>query len=213
MRCPLCLSNSTVGFVEDSLKRHLFKCERCRGVFVDELEMESCQKEKDRYLTHNNSIENKGYVDFLLRAVVPALRYLETSMIGLDYGSGPQPVLSEILEKKGFCCEPYDLYFQPELPQKQYDYVFSTETFEHFKFPRKEIDTICKRLKKNGILVIMTQPYNDQTQFEKWYYAGDFTHLFFYHSKTIQYIAEEFNFDFLHRDEKLGVWVMRFKGV
>lgn len=209
MHCPLCLSARVAEFTEDSLSRCLYKCENCEGIFVGEAQMESGEKEKARYLTHNNTIENKGYVDFLLRAVIPAEPYLNTVDIGLDYGSGPKPVLTEILEQKGYQCEAYDFYFQPQLPQKQYDFIFSTETFEHFKNPRKELDTLCKLLVKGGILVIMTQPYTAQTNFKKWYYAGDFTHVFFYHSQTMEYIAREFGFKIINRDEKRGVWVMR----
>lgn len=209
MHCPLCLSNSTVEYTCDSLNRALYKCNNCEGVFVNKDAIENPLKEKERYLTHNNSIENKGYVDFLVRAVTPALPFLDPSMKGLDYGSGPKPVLTEILKRKGYACDYYDLYFQPELPKKQYDYIFSTETFEHFAQPRKEIKTICKLLKKYGFLVIMTQPYHDETNFQKWYYAGDFTHVFFYHSRTVKYLAKEFLFEILYTDEYRGVWVLR----
>lgn len=69
--------------------------------------------EKAKYLEHQNSIHHKGYVTFLNRAIEPALEHLNSSMIGLDYGCGYAPTISELLRKRGIGCENYDpIFFQ-----------------------------------------------------------------------------------------------------
>lgn len=162
----------------------------------------SAKEEKERYLSHNNGIDQPGYVKFLKRAVDPAEKFIYEDMLGLDYGCGYSPTLSKILEQKGYSCEDYDPYFVPNELNKKYDFIFSTEVFEHFENPAAELETIDQILKRNGLLIIMTERWDDLNRFGKWYYTRDESHIVFYHDETFDYICEEFGYQKIYDDEK-----------
>lgn len=209
MYCPLCAEKDTHPYTFDALNRQLYRCPKCYGVFVHFTHYHSREVEKKRYLKHENSANNKGYLRFLFRALNPALQFLNQDMKGLDFGSGEKPVLAHILNKKGFRCDVYDLYFHPEIPKNKYDFIFSTETFEHFSSPDKELRVIYELLKTSGLLVTMTSTYNESTNFQTWHYAKDFTHLFFYHEKTFDYVASTFQYSIEYTDVHHGVWIFK----
>jgi len=141
-------------------------------------------------------------VKFLYRAITPALHYINTKQRGLDYGCGPVPTLSVILkENHGIACDDYDPIFYPDSPSDQYDFIFSTECFEHFFAPTKEIVTIKELLKPGGLLIVMTELWNDDTDLATWYYFRDTTHVAFFHTKTFQYIAEFYDFELIPCDD------------
>jgi len=169
-------------------------CGRCRLIGVSPEHFLSAPEEKNRYLTHNNSIGQQGYVDFLNRAILPSLKYLRQSMLGLDYGCGYAPTLSVLLANRGFRCENYDPCFIENPLNKKYDYLFSTEVFEHFFHPGREMARITALLKPGGLLIVMTERWSDLRQFRTWYYTRDPAHVAFYHRKTFDYICDAFGF-------------------
>lgn len=142
LQCPLC--NSLDGFtkVVSPLKTDHWLCEQCHLIFVDKNLLPDRNSEKGRYLTHQNGPQFPGYVSFLKQALLPTLPYLRKEMIGLDYGCGPAPTLSILLEAEGLHCDNYDPFFYPKLPIKNYDYIFSTEAAEHFFNPGEEFFSI-----------------------------------------------------------------------
>ncbi|MDF9799849.1 SAM-dependent methyltransferase [Catalinimonas alkaloidigena] len=163
----------------------------------------SIEEEKKRYQQHHNSIEDKGYVSFLEKSIEPILPYLKEGMQGLDYGCGPAPVLVQLLHQK-YClhCDHYDLYFFPKKPEKKYDFIFSTETFEHFFQPGKELLNLYSLLRPKGLLCVMTNLYHSLAGFEQWWYRRDITHVCFYHTDTFHFIAHHFGFHILYHDRK-----------
>lgn len=173
-------------------EREFFLCGNCRLITVSPQHFLSADEEKERYLTHKNGIQYQGYVDFLNRAVVPALKFLTKDMRGLDYGCGHAPTLSAILKMQGYECEDYDPYFIPNALDGTYDFIFSTEVFEHFRTPRRDLEKIVNLLQPGGILIIMTERWDTPDTFKDWYYHRDPSHVAFYHSKTIDYICSEF---------------------
>jgi hypothetical protein len=58
-----------------------------------------------------------------------------------------------------------------------------------------EIDLLTSLLKTNGMLLIMTMLYNDQIDFHSWNYRNDSTHVFIYRKETIEFIANEKQFE------------------
>lgn len=209
IKCKLC-GGSVNKFEFMNIKdRIYYKCENCFLIFIDNSCLLDSNEEKSRYLLHNNSIEQKGYRDFLYQAIDPALSYINRSMTGLDYGCGPGPALSELLKREGFSCSNYDPVFFPNIDITQkYDYIFSTECFEHFYNPKNDIDKIYSLLKKDGILIVMTKFWNNDVVSKNWYYPLDPTHVSFYNSKTFEYISAEWNFKILH-DDKTSVIILK----
>jgi hypothetical protein len=153
-----------------------------------------------RYRTHQNGPDKPGYVRFLNQAIAPTMPYLRAGMRGLDYGCGPAPTLSVLLERDGLRCEDYDPFFRPALPEGPFDFVFATEVLEHCPQPRRDLDRIRGLLSPGGLFTIMTEPWTAQESFAAWHYARDFTHVCFYHARTLDYLCDAFGFEPLNRE-------------
>ena len=200
--CPLCFNSNSTNQIKGADDRVYYKCENCFLIFVDTHFLPSADKELKRYNQHQNSIEDKHYVNFLNQAIQPSLNFIHSTHHGLDYGCGKNAVLSQLLLEYGIRCDNYDAFYYPELPNKWYDFIFCTETAEHFFFPEKEFLNMIARLNKNGYLILMTELWNNLDDFKNWYYTRDFTHVCFYHQHTINYIALKFNLNILFNDAK-----------
>jgi SAM-dependent methyltransferase len=171
-------------------------------MFVDHLHLPAPDEERERYAQHQNSIHNHGYVAFLNTAVNAALPFLRSEMSGLDFGCGPNPVLSELLKGLGFHCSNYDPFFFPEKPTAGYDFIFATECLEHFHYPEKDILNIASLLRNDGILTIMTSFWNEDIRLKDWHYLRDRTHVSIFHLQTVRYMEDAFNLEVLHTDKK-----------
>lgn len=152
-------------------------------------------EEEERYKAHQNSPQDAGYVRFLNQAIAPALGHLNATMRGLDYGCGPVPTLSGLLLTHGLQCQNYDPYFYPDVPDKNFDFIFSTEVVEHFFYPCLAFQHINELLNPGGILTIMTEQWHTLEKFSEWHYAKDMTHVSFYHANTIAYICTRYGFE------------------
>lgn len=183
-------------------ERSYFLCNNCRLINAGAEHFPDRQEEKARYLTHQNGFQHEGYVKFLHLAVGPALAFLEKGMAGLDYGCGHAPTLSALLEVKGLVCEDYDPIFVGHPLEKTFDFIFSTEVFEHFFQPGKEIQKIRSLLNANGLLIVMTEQWKDLQKFPRWYYARDSTHVCFYHAGTFDFICGSFGFEIIFADNE-----------
>ncbi len=201
MFCPLCNTAQLVPITLKSFGREFIKCNHCSLIFslADELPISTL--EKSRYENHENSANDEGYVKFLNQAIAPVLAFLNSSSQILDYGCGPQPVLSQLLKQKGFSCKNYDPFFYPQKPTGENDVIFSTEVFEHFHYPKKEIEEITNLLVEGGLLVIMTEFYKDPEHFNKWWYTRDFTHVSFYNEDTFKHICKGFGYQLEYTDQ------------
>lgn len=202
MNCRLCSSNIELGSLIGIDRKEYFVCSNCMLINIHPDEFPGLSEEKERYLTHKNGIEHTGYVKFLSTAIDPALKYLNNEMSGLDYGCGYAPTLSKILKQKNIRCEDYDPIFVKKNLYKKYDFIFSTEAFEHFFHPIKEVEKIKSLIKKNGLLIIMTERWKNYEQFCNWYYPGDPTHVSFYHDDTFDYICRNYAFEKLYDDSQ-----------
>lgn len=193
MQCKLCYQKELRPVIGAD-EREYYRCLNCGLVTTREKYFLSRADEKERYLQHNNSIEQPGYVEFLNQAIAPAIKYLQPDMLGLDYGCGYAKTLSELLERAGYHCENYDPFFVSNPLDKQYDYIFSTEVFEHFNHPRRELEQITRLLKTNGLLIVMTEQWSTPEAFQTWYYTRDPSHVAFYHQQTFRFLCEELGF-------------------
>jgi SAM-dependent methyltransferase len=208
--CPLCYTKCFQPEVEGPQSRRLYLCENCNLVFEKRINRPERSEEKERYLEHDNSLFDKGYVQHLNRAIKSARNYLKASYRGLDYGCGPAPTLNRLLEKEGYNCEFYDPIFFPEPPTGKFDFIFATECFEHFFRPADELQKLSGLLKPEGILIVMTQLWKDTTKFKRWRYATDPTHVVFYNLKTIEFISRNFGFKWL-KNQRDRVFILQEK--
>lgn len=228
LKCPLC-STEHVGFYSlDPLGRDVLHCPTCYLNFVNPTSFLSLEDQKSRYDFHQNTLESSGYIDFLNRCILPTLPFLEKGWSGLDYGSGPgsEPdglqggsVLSILMKRDhGMFVDCYDPVYSPKTPGMKweekniYDFVFSTEVWEHFTEPEADIRIIQDILKPRGVLAVMTTSWDENTDFSRWHYAKDDTHVCFYHGKTMEWIALNFKFIILYTNNK-NVWVFQKKSL
>lgn len=192
--CPLCLTHGRLQAVPGADARDYFFCPECHLISADSRHFLAPGDERAHYQTHENSIENAGYVRFLNRIVEPLLPLLSPGMRGLDYGCGPGPTLSVMLRHRGLQCDDYDPLFVPSVLQPPYDFLVSTECFEHFRTPAEEIERIRGLLRPGGCLGIMTERWTNLEQFASWYYTRDPTHVSFFHTRTFEFICRHFGF-------------------
>ena len=207
MPCPLCQHAHTQPLSTPDKK--YYKCPQCWLIYIDKQFHPAPTDEKKRYEEHNNDLSNQGYVDFLYQVIDPALPYLHEEMHLLDYGSGPNPVLSQLLKQQGFCCDNYDPFFCKVPLTKRYDGIFCVETMEHFFEPHQEMDRLIALLTPGGFLFVMTLLWTDVKRFANWFYRRDLTHVCFYHARTFDFIAKNYGFTIKYTNGKRVVVMQR----
>lgn len=190
MSCPLC------GKTHPWLYAHLskgdyFLCGDCRLVWLDPRHWLSPKEEGAQYTTHCNDPEDARYRAFLSRLSEPMQSRLSAGARGLDYGCGPGPTLSRMLEEKGFPTRDYDPVFFPDkgILAQEYDFITCSETAEHFHAPGAEFERLNALLRPGGWLGVMTEFRPADTHFLRWHYRRDPTHICFYSPDTMAWIA------------------------
>lgn len=193
-QCPLCAATDGRLYAEDRLRSY-YECPVCRLVYVPPGLYPTAAEEKDRYDLHRNTRDDKGYVSFLNRLVSPLKKKLSPNASGLDFGSGPVPVLAELLEEVGLTVASYDIFYdnRPEVLEQQYDFITLSEVIEHLHFPYKTLETLFNALHPGGLLAVMTQPRVSAEAFAGWWYKNDPTHVLFFSDATFEWIGTEFN--------------------
>lgn len=202
MNCLLCESPNTTSFgVEKKPARRYYHCACCDMIFVAPQERLTPELEKARYDLHQNE-STTGYRSFLfpllqeLRDAPQRLGKSPDQLRVLDYGCGPTAFLANLL-REHVCSDvsAYDPFYFPdaEVLKRQYDIITSTEVWEHFHRPQKEIARLVGLLKKNGLLAVMTSAHSGVKDFHDWHYRRDLTHVVFYSEKTMQWIAAQHN--------------------
>ena len=190
--CPLCSSNLTESFYRDSYREYL-KCSNCDFVFVPKIYHLSEKDERARYDTHNNNPQDERYRNFLTQLLNPLQERIPKSACGLDFGSGPGPTLSLMLEEGGYSVDLYDKFYAKNdvVFDKQYDFITASEVVEHLRQPLDELSRLIDILKSNGVLAIMTQILTPQIDFEQWYYKNDPSHIGFFSEMALNYLVEK----------------------
>ena len=196
MNCKICGSKTTlIQIKHKNFKYHV--CDDCE--FISSLSKLSEIEEKNIYEFHNNTIEDLQYVKYFKNFIDENGRFL-------DFGSGPEPVLSQIFQrdynleftiydKFYFCNTDYKSYY--------YDAITSTEVIEHIEYPLETFKELSSILKSKGIISIMTLLHsNDFEHFNKWWYNHDPTHISFFTLKTFQYIASKNDLEIIYTDNK-----------
>ena len=190
--CPLCAGTEVVDYHGDQ-RRCYRQCRDCQLVFVPSAFHLSSDQEKAEYDLHENDAQDAGYRRFLNRIAQPLLERLEPHSQGLDFGSGPGPCLSVMLEEQGHSVALYDLYYAnyPALLESQYDFITATEVVEHLAHPRVELHRLWRLLKPRGQLAIMTKLVASAEKFASWHYKSDPTHISFFSAATFEYLGEQ----------------------
>ena len=191
--CPLCHSEPIRQLVVVDSKTY-WRCDICHLTFLSSESYLSPEDELARYLLHENSPEDSRYRQFLSRLTDHLIPKLQPGMKGLDFGSGPGPALSVMLEEAGFVMDIYDPYFAANTAPLAliYDFITCTETVEHFHQPAKEFHQFDRMLRRDGWLGVMTEMLESDQDFPNWWYHSEPTHVCFYKQETMDWIATQY---------------------
>jgi SAM-dependent methyltransferase len=194
MNCPLCQTPSNHFYSHNT--REFYFCTTCFSIFLDDNNYFSEEDEQKHYEHHQNDVFDLGYQQFASPIVDAIKKDFKPNHQGLDFGSGTNSVIVKLLRDDFFQITEFDPYFSnhPAVLENKYDYIACCEVMEHFHYPRKEFEKLYNLLLPNGKLYCMTELFNETKSFDSWYYKNDQTHVFFYHEKTIAWIAEKIGF-------------------
>lgn len=192
--CPLCSASPSVPLCRADGRDFLF-CTSCELRFVPATQHLSLAEERSRYDLHENDPEDPAYREFLAPTLNCLTPRLPSGSRGLDFGAGPGPALARMFEEAGFPMDVYDPFFHPASRPKDsgYGFVTCTEALEHFRQPRAELDLMERLLKPGGWLAIRTQRLEDWSEFERWHYRRDPTHVAFYSEATMRWIGRRYD--------------------
>lgn len=194
--CPLCGEAEPRLYHEDKRRAYL-QCPECALVFVPEYQHVSAKREKAEYDLHENAVDDEGYRRFLSRLFHPVLERVDVSSTGLDFGCGPAPALSVMLQEAGYRMAEYDLYYadNPDVFSEHYDFITATEVIEHLRNPYDELERLIGCLGPGGLLGVMTKLALNVSAFSRWHYKNDPTHIAFYSPNTFSWIAQHWSLE------------------
>ncbi len=193
--CPLCHHAGEI--ILKNITSQYFECTCCKGIFIPSNKLPDAKSEKERYLAHNNDVNDKYYQQFVNPIVQKVLKDFTPAATGLDYGAGTGPVIAKLLEDNNYTLTLYDPFFHnyAEVLKKKYDFIVCCEVIEHFHNPEKEFVRLKSLLNPGGKLYCMTHIYQPKnTAFKSWYYKNDPTHVFMYQEETLKYIKRNIAF-------------------
>jgi len=191
--CPLCHAPQPIALALLRRKRY-WRCIVCYLAFLDAQHHLPPAAERAEYSQHRNDPADLGYRRFLRRLTDHLTPHLASGAAGLDYGAGPGPTLSVMLQEQGFAMHIYDPYFAPDATAlaRTYDFITCTETVEHFYQPRREFNRLQRLLRPGGWLGVMTETMISDARFPHWWYHSDPTHVCFYRHETLTWIAQHY---------------------
>ncbi len=192
--CPLCGLDNT-SFRGHAHRRMFYDCATCGLVFVDPHHLPDAVAERARYTAHRNHPDDAGYRAFLARLIDPLVPHLKPGAEGLDFGSGPGGVLSQLLTARGFVMADYDPFFAADATvlTRKYDFITCTEVVEHFHRPGLEFSTLDRLLKSTAWLAVMTETIPADGDFSRWAYARDITHVCFFSAASFAWLAQRYS--------------------
>jgi len=188
--CPLCRSDEPEVIHRDARREYL-RCDVCRLVFVPGRYHLPPRDEKAHYDLHQNDFGDVDYRRFLGRLFHPLIAKLRPGARGLDFGSGPGPTLSVMLNEAGFPTALYDPFYAPHegVWSQRYDFVTASEVVEHLHHPMFELGRLWSVLEPGGWLGIMTKRVTSDADFRNWHYKNDPTHVVFFAQETFAWVA------------------------
>jgi SAM-dependent methyltransferase len=192
-QCPLC-GDATARELHRSATRSFFRCRRCALVFVPSRYHLSRDAERALYEQHENDPDDPRYRQFLSRLFVPLRARLADDATGLDFGCGPGPALAAMFRESGVACAEYDPLFADDraVLTRSYDFIVSSEVFEHLSDPAGVLATLVGLLRPGGLLGVMTKRVTTDAAFATWHYTRDPTHIAFFADATFEWIGERY---------------------
>lgn len=97
--------------------------------------------------------------------------------------------------ERGYHIDLFDKFYANDTSifNNYYNFITLTEVAEHFDKPGFELDRLFAMLDGGGVLSIMTNMLNSDTNFEYWHYKDDPTHICFFSQMTMNYLANKWD--------------------
>lgn len=192
--CIFCHHEETHFFFNHQQQQY-FQCLQCQLIFVPAQFHLDSQAEKAIYDLHQNDPNDSRYRQFLNRIALPLHKRLKPKSYGLDFGCGPGPTLSVMLNELGHQVELFDPYYYPnyEALKNKYDFITLTEVVEHLSNPYDILVNLLGLIKPNGTLAIMTKLVSDDQDFKTWGYKNDPTHITLFRQHSFLWFANRHN--------------------
>jgi len=211
--CPLC-SGGMIEFEFHQILHHrdFYLCKSCDLSFVDRKQLLSEDDEKSRYDFHQNDIRTVGYEKFLRRLINPIKEKFAFDAKGLDFGSGPYPMLIEIMNEEGFDnIISYDAIYDPNISvfDNTYDFITACEVLEHVYKLEFELKRIIKSLNIGADLVVSTGVKQPGADITKWHYIHDDTHINLFSLKTFEFMAQKYQLKISKLEKALVIFSKR----
>ena len=201
--CKIC-SKNVYELHDEQFNTVYLRCESCGFIHLTETFHVTFDEERTEYDLHENSSDDEKYVKYLDRFLTEAVDPFIKKGKALDFGCGPEPVLASLLKKRGFSTMTYDRHYSHDEDAliMMYDLITSTEVFEHFHDPAKEMAIIASCIKSGGFLSIMTSVPPSDGPFLKWAYRREQTHISFYTEQALSLLAEKNKMQMVYHDQK-----------
>ena len=177
-----------------------YHCKECEYIFKSSECHQDFTAQKERYNLHENEEEDAGYKAYFQRFLDFTLPLVGIPKTALDFGCGASSLLANMLEEKGIKCDYYDPIYHPDTlsDSKKYEFIVSTEVFEHLHQPKEVFESLLERLEEGGYLALQTQFHpNDIEAFKKWYYHQDPTHIVFFTAHTFRVLCKMYDCEFV----------------
>ena len=202
--CPVCRGKASLFYSHQKQKRRfLLSVRTALWSFRRSLLCLSRIQERERYSLHQNSPNDQGYIQwlerFIQRGILPW--YIQGHI--LDFGSGPEPVLTQLLKKFNPDVYPFDKYFAPRWPENiKFSLVVLSEVLEHLDDPVEEFRRIGTIAEKGCILTLQTSFLRnfDSKTFSVWWYKDDITHKRFYCASSLLRLGLESGWNLIYQD-------------
>ena len=191
--CPFCGDSFHLFIIKS---RQYLICSSCRFISLHPEFRPEPLPERQRYLLHKNDITDKKYIEYLGKFIFVLESRLPSGSSVLDFGSGPEPVLSKLISEKGYKVTSYDPFFADTeyFLRAPFDAILVHETAEHFFDPAREFFRLAGLTGRYGLIILRTRlvPEN-QESFTNWWYREDPTHVSFFSRHTLPFLARIMN--------------------
>ena len=196
MGCPLCQCTEGLTLVLGKTHKNYWRCRDCDLIHLARNEWPTLADENRRYENHNNTVADFGYRQFFEIFLSHLNLHLPPESDVLEFGCGPDSVVSHALKSRGHAVFEYDPHFRPDssVLRRRYPFISATEVVEHFHHPAKEFQNLRELLVPGGELWVMTSLHDEVKDFAGWHYRRDKTHVCFYSTKSFEWIGQKFGF-------------------
>jgi 2-polyprenyl-3-methyl-5-hydroxy-6-metoxy-1,4-benzoquinol methylase len=143
------------------------------------------------YERHQNDANDAGYRKFVGRLYAPLAERISPPARVLDFGCGKDSALSALFREGGYEVDRYDPFYFPDTAplEKRYELIVLSEVLEHLHHPAFELERLDAQLEPGGFIGIQTQRLIDAERFATWRYKDDPTHVAFYGTRALEYVA------------------------